>query len=292
MTGSLSAYPPAAHERAPRRHAAADLVLFGEGDSTLLDERRLGGGSSHVERDEIVESGARRKVLSADDPRGRTAFDDAGRILRDRIGVEDAAARLHHHQPAADAGVANLGDHGTHVVLHGRSDVGVDGGGGGALVLELLRQHVHGERNERAGQHLAQHLAGAPLMVGVGVGVQIADRDRLDARAADALRRGPHVCFVEGAQLLAARSGPLVDLEAKLPRHERRRALVERLVEVRHPHPPQLQHVAESSGGEQRGRRALAFEDRVWSRRCTRAAALPARRAGIRALRAGRVPRR
>ena len=202
-------------------------------------------------------------MLGADDARGGTALHDAGRIVRDGIGVEDAAARLHHHQPAADAGARDLGDHGLHVVPDRRTDVGVDDGGGRALVLELLGQHVHRERDECPGQHLAKDLAGAPLVRGVGVGVQVTDRDRLDAGGPDAFGHGAHVRFVEVAQHLAARSRPLVDLESELPRHERGRALVERLVEVRHPHPPQLQHVAEPEGGEQRGRCALAFEDRV-----------------------------
>ena len=202
-------------------------------------------------------------MLGADDSRGRTTLDDAGRILRDRIGVQDAATRLHHHQPASDAGAPDLGDHGAHVMPDRRADVGVDDRGGGALVFELLGQHVHRERDEGAGKHLAQQLAGALLVGGVGIGVQVADCDRLDAGAPDALRRGAHGRLVEGAEHLAARSGPLADLESKLARHERRRALVERLVEVRHPHPPEFQYVAEPPGGEQCGGGALSFQDRV-----------------------------
>ena len=100
-------------------------------------------------------------------------------------------------------------------------------------------------------------------MGGVRVGVEVADRDRLDPGRPDALRRRPHPGLVEGAEHLAARPGSLPDLEAELARHKRRRALVKRLVELRHPHPPELEHVAEAAGGEERGRGALAFEDRV-----------------------------
>ena len=46
-------------------------------------------------------------------------------------------------------------------------------------------------------------------------------------------------------------------------RHEWRWSLVEGFVEVRHPHPPQLQHVAKPPGGEQCGRGPLAFQDCV-----------------------------
>ena len=202
-------------------------------------------------------------MLGADDPRSRAALDDSRRIVRDRAGIEDTAARLHHHQPAADAGVADLGDNGLHVMPDRRADICVDDRGGGALIFELLGQHIHGERNEGARKHLAQDLAGPPLMGGIGVGVQIADRDRRDACSANPLRRRAHIGFVEGAERLSARPRPLVDLEPELSRHKRRRALVERLIQVRHPHPPELQHIAKSAGGEQRRRRALAFENRI-----------------------------
>ena len=202
-------------------------------------------------------------------PAAGTALDDARGILRDGAGVEDAAARLHHHQPAADAGTPGPRDQGPHVFLHRRADVGVDDGGGGALVLQLPGQHVHRQRDERVRQHLAQNLAGAPLVGGVGIGVQVADRDRFDTGGADALGRGADSRFVEGAEHFAARTGPLVDLEPMLPRHERGWTLVERLVEVRNPDPPELQHVAKAARGEQRGRRALAFEDCVCRHRAS-----------------------
>ena len=81
--------------------------------------------------------------------------------------------------------------------------------------------------------------------------------------ASDALRRGAHGRLVEGAEHLAVRPGSLVDLESKLARHERGRALVERLVEIRHPYPPQFEHVAEPPRGEQCGRGTLALQDRI-----------------------------
>ena len=117
--------------------------------------------------------------------------------------------------------------------------------------------------------------------------MEVAHRDRFDAGGADALGRGAHIRFVKGAEHLAARPRALVDLESKLPRHERWRALVERLVQVRHPHPPQLQHVAEPARGEQCGRRALAFEDCVGRDGAAVQQLFQRDRAGIRALRAG-----
>ena len=263
MTGSLSACPPPPISALrddmppPTSYSSAKVMR----PPSMSDAFAVVPPMSRVIT--LSKPEARREVLGADDPGGRSALDDTSRILRDRVRVEDAAARLHHHQPAADAGPLDLGDHGTHVVLDRRSDVGVDDGGGGALVLELLGQDVHRERDEGTGKHLMEDLAGALLVGGVGIRVQIADRDRFDARGPDPLRRGAHVRFVEGTQHLAARSGALVDLESMLPRHQRRRPLVQRLVEVRHPHPPELQHVAEPAGGEQCGGRALAFEDRV-----------------------------
>ena len=196
-------------------------------------------------------------------PRGRAAFHDAGRVLHYRVRIEDAAARLHHHEPPADAGPFDLGHHRAYVPFDRRADVGVDDGGGGALVLELLGKHVHRERDEGAGEQLAQNLPRAPLVVGIGEGVEVADRDRPDAGVPDAFGRRAHSRLVEGEEDFAPRPDPLADLEAELAGDERRRALVEGLIEVRHPHPAELEHVAEPAGGEQRGRGALALEDRI-----------------------------
>ena len=229
------------------------------------------------------------KCWAADDPRGGAALDDAGGVRDDRARVEDAAARLHHHEPPADPGPFYLGDHRADIAFDRRTDVGVDDGGGCAFVLELLGQHVDREGDERAGVRFAEDLARPPFVVRVREGVEVADRDRLDAGGPDPFRPRPHPGLVEGAEHFAAWPGPFVDLEADLARHERRRALVEGFVEVRHPHPPQLEHVAEPAGGEEGGRGALALEDCVGR---DRAAALRARRAATRVRRGGSAPPR
>ena len=77
-------------------------------------------------------------------------------------------------------------------MLHRRADAGVDDGGGGALVLELAGQDVDREGDEGIGKHLAQNLAGTLLVGCVGVGVQVADCDRLDAGGAGDGRRAGH----------------------------------------------------------------------------------------------------
>ena len=156
-------------------------------------------------------------------PAAGPALDDAGGVRDDRVRVENAAARLHHHEPASDAGPFDLGDHRTDVALDRRPDVGVDDGGRGALVLELLGEHVDREGDEGTGEHLPEDLAGPPFVGGVREGVEVADRDRLDPGGPGALRRRPHSRLVERMEHLAARPRPLPDLEAELARHERRR---------------------------------------------------------------------
>ena len=79
--------------------------------------------------------------------------------------------------PAPSSPRADVAD----VALHQRPHVRVHDRRRRTLVLALLAQDLARERDRDAGQLLAEDRAEPLLVLGVEVGVQQADRDRLDA---------------------------------------------------------------------------------------------------------------
>ena len=61
---------------------------------------------------------------------------------------------------------------GTQIALHHGLDIGVDRGGGAALVLAALGQHFRRQRHRHPGQALAQILSEAEFVLRKGVRVQ------------------------------------------------------------------------------------------------------------------------
>src|SRR5690606_33299680 len=83
------------------------------------------------------------------------------------------------------------------VALDDRGYKGVDDGGGGALVLPVLRVDLVRERDRYTGQHLADDGRGLPLVLRVQVGVKEADGDRLHPLLAERRGRVTHAVRVE-----------------------------------------------------------------------------------------------
>jgi hypothetical protein len=97
----------------------------------------------------------------------------------------------------------------------------------------------------------------------MAVGVQQADRDRLDLELAQPRRDRSNLLLGKRAEHLALRAHALVQLEAQAALDERRRLRPEQVVEVRHAHAAELQHVAEALRRHERRARAAALQHRV-----------------------------
>ena len=182
---------------------------------------------------------------------------------RGRVGGHHPARRLHDRERRLEAARVEAGANRVDVALHQRPHVGVHDRGGAALVLLLLAQDLARKRDRQAGQLLAQDLPHAPLVLRVAVRVQQADGDRLDAELAQPPRDRAHLRVVERAQHLARRAHALVQLQPQAALDERRRLRPEEVVEMRHAHATQLQHVAEALRRHERSARAAALEHRV-----------------------------
>ena len=89
------------------------------------------------------------------------------------------------------------------------------------------------------------------LMRRVGVGMEEADRDRLDAVADEVVCLAVKVVEIERHQLAAVARQPFGDLAPEIAGYDRLRRAVERVVDLRPVAAAERQHVAEALGGDQ-----------------------------------------
>ena len=157
-------------------------------------------------------------------------------------------------QPLAEA---------AHVAADERREDGVRDRGREALVLEDLRQHLARRGHDDAGQLLLEELAHALLVLGVGVGVDEADGDRLDLAAAQDPGDAARVVLVQRLDDVAGVVDALAHLEAVAAAHVRRRDVLVGVPEVVLRPAPDLDHVAEPRRRHHRDLREAAREERV-----------------------------
>ncbi len=69
-------------------------------------------------------------------------------------------------------------------------DISVHHGGGNAIEFLDLRKHVAGQRDVRLGHRLRERGSGLAFVARVAVGVQITDRDGIDAGTLQRFDRG------------------------------------------------------------------------------------------------------
>ena len=159
-----------------------ELVLGGDLGLAALDQRALGGRAADVEVDDVALADLLADPRRAHDPRRRPGLDQVDRRAARALERRGAAVGLHRVGGAREA--ARLGarlELGEVAVQH-RLHVGVEDRRAGALVLAHLARDLAGVRDRHVRQPLGQAGLRGALVVRVGVGVQEADRDRLDAQ--------------------------------------------------------------------------------------------------------------
>ncbi len=202
-----------------------DAALGGQRGLAVDDDRDVGGGAAAVAGQDLVEArdlGDQRGAEGA----GRGAGQDGGdRLVHDLLGGEHAAVGLHHverHVPldvGAGEGVQpglDVADVARELRLHR----GVDERRHRALVLAVLAQHLRGDADDGLGVLLAQDLAQPLLVLGVGVGVQQADAERVHAAVAEPPGGGAGALLVEGAHLRAGVVEAATDALDQVPRDD------------------------------------------------------------------------
>ena len=243
--------------------AAADLVLGRRLVLAVADQARLGGGAAHVEGEEIAAAGLPRHQRRGDDAGRRARLHGHGRHGDGLAGFEDAAVGAHHVEARQALGARRLLQ-ALQIRREDRADVGADGRGAGALELLDLGQHL--ARRDRPARRQARR-AGARRGCASCSGL----RKLNSSETATASTRAAFSAAISGVDLglgqrrddRAVGADALGDLEAAVARNERRRRVLEQVVEVGAGRAAQLQHVAEAARGDERGARALLLEDGV-----------------------------
>ena len=243
--------------------AAADVEGADPVEPPGLDHRRLGRRAAHVEGQQVGTAEPRRDLRRADHPGSRPRLDDVDRPQARGRDSHGAAVRLHHQQRRGDLEPAQHRLQAAEIVGHHRQDIGVDHGGAGALVLLDLGQHLGGEADRDRRVAGTDQLPDAALVGAVGIGVEQADGDRLDAGRQQRVDGAAGRRLVQRPLDPAPVVDPLRHLDAMRPVDQRRRLLPVEVVEHRHAQAPDLQHVAEALSGDQPGPGALLLNDRV-----------------------------
>ena len=227
---------------------------------------QLGGGAAHVEGHQIAVAALPGILARRDHACGGPGLDHADRQRTGGDAWHDAAGRRH---PKELPGFApgQLALELRHVTRHQRPCVGVDRRGGCAVVLADFRAHAGRQRHADAGQVLAQQRADALLVPGVAVAVQQAHRDRPDPARLDGVGNLLHALLVQRHQHVAVHRHPLDRTEAVHARYQRFRELQLQVIQVVAALGADAQDVLETIRGDQRRRRAAAFQHRVGDHR-------------------------
>ena len=259
---------PGAHRHDVEHRGAdgepVDLGVAREDRDPVAHETHVGARAPHVEGDEVAVARALRLADRAHHPRRRTGEQGGDRVLGHAARGQAPAVRLHQAEPARERPRIELALEFLQVAIDDGLDVRREGGGRRALVFAELARHVARAGDADAGKALGDDLCNAPLVDGVCVAVQEADRDRFVAgafqRAADTILRR---CFVESGDDLPVRSHALRDLERVAARDHRRRLPVVDVVDGAPALALQREHVAEALGREECDSGPFALEHRV-----------------------------
>ena len=201
--------------------------------------------------------------LGGQHPGGRSRFQHvdgtAGRLLF----RGQSPGGLHDQQGRTDVQVFQSRPHGRQVAAHDRPHVGVDHGGGGALVFLAFAKHLRGEGDLNLGQLPAQKFSHQVFVLGPGVGVQQAHGYRFDLLFLQAAGDAVQVVGVHLGQNLAPGRQALPQLESQEALHQLRRFLEKEVIHLGGPDAAQFQHVPEPPGGDQGRQRPAPLQDGV-----------------------------
>jgi hypothetical protein len=245
-----------------------DLELVRHERPAPMDETGLGRGAPHVEGHEIRDPEMTAVEHGGQAAAGRSRLDEPHGHPLSLLGGGEIPTRGHDvHGRRAGARTGQSLPEPAEIASRQRLDVGVQDSGRGALVLADLGKHLVRRRHGDTGQRSPHHLGGASLIRGVAVGVEETDGHRLDACCPQALDRSLHAGRIHRLQDLARGIRPLADAEAQAAAHDGLGHAHLQVVEVVSVLAPDLQHVLEPRGGEERRARARELDDRVGDER-------------------------
>ena len=247
-----------------KRWARATSIDARMASLEVVEQHDLRGRAAHVEGHRLPRSKLSGDVLAEDRTAGRARFDEPDRETGPPSPRCQRTGRRNEQQRRIDADAFERFAEQAQITRHQRLDIGVADGRRGAFVLADLGADLVRERDEEARDLLPQDLADTVLVRAVDVGVQEADRDRLDVLRAQVRRRscGRLVSSSGNSTLPSAamRSGTSM---RKRARNERLGTGQLQIVLVEAAAVGKFQRVAEALRREQRGTGAAPLDDRV-----------------------------
>ena len=202
----------------------ADRALGGQRRLAVDDHRDVGRRTAAVAGQHPVEAGDLRDQCRAERAGGRSAEHGGDRLVHHLVGAEHAAVGLHHVERARSRARADVRREPGADVRDVRREPGldrrVDEGGHRPLVLAVLPQHLAADADHRVGVLLGQDLPHPLLVPRVGVGVQEADAEGVDAAVAEPARDLARAVLVEGPHLGAGEVEPAADRADQVARHD------------------------------------------------------------------------
>ena len=241
----------------------ADIVARRHGRLALAHQAGLRRCAAHVERDDVAKAERAADLRRGDDAADRAGFHHRHRALGRDLRRHHAAVRAHDREITGKADLAEALREARHVAADLRPDVGVDHRGRHPLELAVLAQDLVRQRQVRVGDLPADHLAGDLLVLGVDVGVQEADGDRLDPVGAQRGAGFGDAGAIERHVHLARAQQPLVDLAREVARHQRPVTVKEQAISLRPVAAADDVYVARAAGDHEAGLGAFSLDQRV-----------------------------
>ena len=212
----------------------------------------VGGRAAHVVGDQSVDARAARRVRGGDDAGGVPGHDRPGRLVGDQTGGDRAAVSVHDEEVARVPLALERRAQASEITFEDGPYRGVHRRRHAALVLACLADQRMTGRDVAVRPELQRDPFGQELVLGVAVGVQEMDDERLAARVQQRADRAAQPFLVERAAHAARRVDPLVHLVPEATGHERDEA-AEQSVRGRARAAAELEHVPEAARRDQTG---------------------------------------
>ncbi len=257
------------------RQAAALLEAMDAGrfhargnvDRAVLHQAGLGRGAAHVEGDDVALAGALAEQDRRQAAAGRAGLQQPDREAPRQIRRRKAARGLHKIERARESPAVQFAFEPADIGVEQRLDIGVRRRRRRALVFAHLGNDLRRERDSELGEFRAQQLARRLFVGRVGIAMQEANGDRLDAVGNQRLGGAADFGGIERLDHPPVIGDALADLDDVAPVGQRGREAEEEVVNVVALFDAHFEDVAEARGREQADLGAPAFDDGVGDQR-------------------------
>jgi len=174
-----------------------------------------------------------------------------------------ADVRAHDRQIAAEPDIAEARLQAAHIAPDLGADIGVHHRGRDALEFAIFAQDFVRERQIGVGQQGADDLAGDTLVLGIGIGVQEADRDRFHARIGQRAARILDAGALERRMNLAGGEHAFLGLQGETAGHQRTMLVEQKIIGLGPIAAADDVNVAGAARHDQASGSALALDQRV-----------------------------